>query len=603
MGASVTLFPYLSVNDDETVYLLQADTLRQGRLFPPAPPAEADAFLPWLSAHVGDHYVPKYSPVWPAVIAAGRMVTGSNHAAQALVAAAVVVMTYLLAREVLGRRWPAVMASLFVVLSPFFLVQSATFLSYLPNVLLLESFAVTFLRGARQGSRWLLASSGVLLGLALFARPFDAVLFALPFGLWLVVSRRRSIARMLSDAAWVTVGLIPPVVAMLAFFKTATGSVLRSPFLLDESDTLGFGGRRIFPSEPKLDYGVSEAWHGLAAQSVLLSFWCFGGLVLIGLAVVAVRRQTTGLERWVGLVALTIPLGYLFFWGSYVLAQWEAPWRIGPYYYLPVVVPLAILGAGGFSRLWHFDRRLASLALVGMTAVSGFVLQGALRDQRDRTAVTEALHRPVEAAPLDNAIVFLPQYRPHLMQPFTKLRNPSLDQNVLWALDRGDEANLRVLDLFPQRTPYLLSEGVPGVLQPLERHRGEVVSVAVDIQMQAVEQGSLLAVGRGDRLETFPLPASGEQGRLRLQLAVSKGDVFVEGPVGERRLATRTPGTDEPDVLLWLLPPGPPGQPEEELETAGFDVRRLGDEVELLLPTRVAPERTVGPRLQLIAGR
>src|SRR3954470_8496035 len=63
--ASARLFPYLTVDKDEAVYLLQADTLRHGRLFPPAPSgSSAGALLPWLSAHVGDHYVPKYTPVW-----------------------------------------------------------------------------------------------------------------------------------------------------------------------------------------------------------------------------------------------------------------------------------------------------------------------------------------------------------------------------------------------------------------------------------------------------------------------------------------------------------------------------------------------------------
>ncbi len=599
--ASVTLFPYLSVNQDETVYLLQADSLTEGRLFPPAPPAEADAFVPWLSITSGDHYVPKYSPVWPAVIAVGRLLTGSHHAAQALVAAGVVVLTYLLAREVLGRRWPSVLASLFVVLSPFFLMQSVTFLSYLPNVLLLEGFAVSFLRGVRQSSRWLLVASGGLIGLAFFARPFDAVLFALPFGFLFVISRRHSWRTLIPDVAAFAMGTVPPMVAMLAFFKAATGSPLRSPFnLLDKSDTLGFGAKRVFPWDPELEFGAGQAWHGLLTHSMLLSFWCFGGLVLIGLSVVALRHRKTGLEGWMGLVALTIPIGYLLFWGSYLLTRLEGPWRIGPFYYLPVLVPLAILGAGGFSRLWHLDHRLAWFGLLGMSAVSGLVIAGALGDQRERTTGLRALHSPVEERPLDGAIVFLPRYGPQLMTPFTKLRNPSFDQKVVWALDRGDRANLRALDLFPSRKPYLLTEGAPGDLHQLVRRRGATVTAEVQLRVPPGEEQLVLGVGRGERLETFPVDVS-NQATQRVQLIITKDEVSVQGSLGPRRVESRTPDPDEPDVLLWLLRPAAGDAPETEAASA-FDISALGEEVEVLLPATGSSDQADAPSLEVVAG-
>jgi 4-amino-4-deoxy-L-arabinose transferase-like glycosyltransferase len=607
---SVTLFPYLSVNQDETVYLLQADSLRAGHLFPPAPPAEGDAFVPWLSVVSGDRYVPKYSPVWPSMIAAGRLLTGSQHAAQAVVAAGVVVVTYLLARQVLGRRWPAVLASVFLLLSPFFLVQSATFLSYLPNLLLLEGFAVALLAGVRRRSPPLLVLSGLLLGLAAFARPYDAVLFAMPFGAWLLFTRRHALRKLFSEAGWLLGGLIPPLLATLAFFRAATGSPFRSPFnLLDKSDTLGFGAKSVFSWQPRVDYGAKQAWHGLLGNSLLLSFWCFGGLVLIGLAVVALRRRTTGLEPWLGLVALTIPVGYLVFWGSDVVSRWEGPWRVGPFYYLPVLAPLAVLGAGGFARLWRFDRRLSGLALVGMVSVSGLVLVRTLDAQAEASEGLRALHAPLEENRLDHAIVFLPRYVPQLMVPFSRARNPSFDQEVVWALDRGDEANLRALDLFPTRKPYLLTEGAPGVLYELARHRGRTVTAEVELRPPPtrgtrIEKPSLvLGVGRGERLETFPLRVEDGLGDepLRIRLVIGGDGVRPEGRLGPPRTERRTPGPNEPDVLLWLLRTGARDEAETDLAGSGFDIRPVGDEVEVLLPARPALGPEDAPSLEVFA--
>src|SRR5436305_8746688 len=77
VAASALFLPRLTDNGDEAVYLLQAESLRAGHLFPPA--AEpAGAFLPWLSTPAGHHYVTKYTPVFPAFIAAGHRAFGSD---------------------------------------------------------------------------------------------------------------------------------------------------------------------------------------------------------------------------------------------------------------------------------------------------------------------------------------------------------------------------------------------------------------------------------------------------------------------------------------------------------------------------------------------
>src|SRR5205823_10263000 len=111
-------------------------------------------------------------------------------AALAFVAGATVVVTFLLAREVLGSSRRALMAAVFVTLSPLFLIQSATFLSYLATVVLLECFAVTLLSGTRRGSRLLLASSGLFFGVASSARPVDTILVARPFAAALLYEHR-----------------------------------------------------------------------------------------------------------------------------------------------------------------------------------------------------------------------------------------------------------------------------------------------------------------------------------------------------------------------------------------------------------------------------
>ncbi|MDQ1503166.1 MAG: hypothetical protein QOD57_893 [Actinomycetota bacterium] len=488
VAGSALFVPRLTDNGDEAVYLLQAESLRAGHLFPPA--AEpAEAFLPWLSTRAGDHYVTKYTPVFPAFIAASHKAFGSDRAALALAAAGAVVACYLLAREVLGRRREAALAAALLAGSPLFAIQSATYLSYLFNVALLMGFAAAFLAGLRrsvaevpaqrrparaQSSRWPLALAGLLLGLAVFARPFDAVLFAGPLLAWWVWSGRHGPRRLVGQAAWLAVGASVPLAAMAAYFQAATGSLLRPPFtFVGPSDTLGFGPHRMYAGMPYLDYTPARALLALGRLTVLTGFWGFGGLVLIGLAVAGHRHLPDRAGRCLVLVALTVPLGYTLFWGSFSSTEWGGPWRFGPFYWLPVLVPGSIFGAAGLARLWRWDRLVGRFVATGMAAVSLFVAGQALAEHHRFAAERDRLYAaPLRAAALDRAVVFLPPLDgPWLLQPFSLARNSRFDGPVVWALDRGPSQNLDVVRRFPGRTPYRVVPGAtrrsPTTLQRL----------------------------------------------------------------------------------------------------------------------------------------
>ncbi len=481
-AASALFVPRLTDNGDEAVYLLQAESLRAGHLFPPA--AEPTrAFLPWLSTTAGDHYVTKYTPVFPAFIAVSHRLFGSDRAALALVAAGAVVACYCLAREVLGRRLDAAVAAAFLAGSPLFAIQSATYLSYLFNAALLMAFAAALLAGLRGRSRASLALAGLFLGLSVFARPFDAVLFAGPVLGWWVWSRRHQVRRLAGEAGWVALGALPPLMAMLAYFGAATGNVLRPPFtFVGPSDTLGFGAKRMYAEMPFLDYTPGRALVAFGRLTVLTGFWGFGGLLLIGLAVVGYRTLRARPARWLALVAVTVPLGYAFFWGSFSSSEWGGPWRFGPFYWLPVVVPGSILGAAGFARLWRWDRPVARFVAGGMAALSVFVVGRALVEHRRFGAERDRLYAaPREAAAtLDRAVVFLPPLDgPWLLQPFSLARNASFDGPVVWAIDRGARSNLDVVRHLDGRTPYRVVPGAtrasPTRLQRLTVADGRLV--------------------------------------------------------------------------------------------------------------------------------
>ncbi|HEX2259738.1 MAG TPA: hypothetical protein VHJ40_08360 [Actinomycetota bacterium] len=590
---SLLMFPLLSDNNDEAVYLFQAAALRDGVLFPQAPSAW-EAFLPWLSAYADGRFVPKYTPVHAAIIAIAGFLFRTDRAALAIIAAGAVGSAYLLAQQILGNRRQAFLAGVFFSLSPLFLVQSTLFLSYLSALAILQGFAAALIVGLRRSSRAMLVVSGLLLGLAIFARAFDALLFSLPLVVWMVWRGRSAPGQLIRHSGWVLIGLAVPIGGMLTFFKAATGSPFASPFFLDALDIFGFGERRMVPDWESTTYTASQALQGMSRHLLLSSFWVFGGLALIGLAISGARGVKKGEPAlWLGALAVTVPAGYFFFWGSYGSIAWGGPGRFGPFYYLPVLTPIAILGARGFDRLLSWDRKIAAWTLVGMIGLSALVVVISARQNAPFTAERRKLYGPLMEANLKNALVFLPQLQgPWLMQPFGLARNDARYKgDVVWALDRGHDRNLTVLSEFHHRQPYrLVAEGShrgarPSLnfttrLESLRVVRGS--RVTLDLIVRNRPLGPLrLDVTTGLRSESFEVAPTAIGTHLRLPLTLTVGSTELGGPI--TRLSTEVADDPDEDLEIRCLVPKEKGG-WREVDDHHLDIDYRGQQIQILLP-------------------
>ncbi|WP_158550799.1 glycosyltransferase family 39 protein [Geodermatophilus sp. TF02-6] len=467
---NLALFPLYSLNRDDSVYVAMARLMETGAV---TLPADADAFRPWASAVVGDRIVLKYTPPWPAVIAAADAVTGSPRAALAVTAAATVVLAALLTAEVLRDRVAGVVAGALLALCPVFVVQSATFLPYVFQLTLGLGFAVLLLSGVRLGSTARLVAAGAVWGVAAFARPFDALLFALPFVLVVLVGRWRARADGGPTVVGVVVGLaggaVPLLAGSLLYNAVVMGSPLRLPFTVTGAqDTFGFGRRGVFPRYT-IDFTPADGVAGLLANLRWTPSWVFGGIVLVALAVLGLARSSGPAQWAVAALAVVVPLGYLPFWGPYAMsAQWEGVQLFGPFYHLPVVVPLVVFGAAGLVGLVRRTaagaRPLAAVVVVvaAMVALTAVSVPDPVTGNRAVTDDFRAVQRFVDDQHLDDAMLLLPRRGDLGFEsdtPFLE-NTPSLRQPVLYAEQRG-AADLALAARFPDRALYRLSEDLP----------------------------------------------------------------------------------------------------------------------------------------------
>ncbi len=564
LALSHEVFPYHSLNHDEGVYLQQAAMLLEGRLSvsPPVP----EAFRPWFFVADGSRLYPKYAPVPAAMFAVGELL-GGYRLALAGIAAGCVGLLYATAAEAFDGRTGVVAAAVFVV-SPLFLVQSTLFLPYVPTLLLTLLFAWLYLRADRTGDRRAAAGAGLAIGLAFFARPYTAVIFAAPFvvhALWTLRSLGWDpVARQTVTAALGLAG----VAVTLGYNAHMTGSPATFPYqAFAPLDGPGFGYRRILDYDRVYSVPLAVEAHARALLRYATN-WTpaapLGALVAaVGLGV-TVRRLPAVDPRTLPLAGLgvSVPLGQLFFWGTLnTLGDLDRVgdgllYFMGPYYHVGLLVPTAVFGAVGLLWLWdrlrswavalhgrtRLDRRqgraLGAMAVLVLALPAGALAVGAvtspLAANAEVTDRYERAYEPFEDRSLEGGLVLLPDpYGDWLHHPFQALRNdPGLDEGPVYAVE---ERPFAVLDAVPNRPVYRYvfrgewvpteGEGVTGHLQRVRRADGPAVHAHIRAGVPTDTRGATVQLSGADT-ETGGLTADPAD-PLELNLTVSGGTATV----------------------------------------------------------------------------
>jgi hypothetical protein len=457
------LFPYLSRNPDETAYIMQSRMVKVGEISLPAT-THYPFFRPALSAPHDGKVVFLYTPEWPVVLGVSSALFDTTVVAIGLTAAATVVVVYLFARELFERRVALVATAIFA-LSPIFVVQSGTRLAYLFGVLTDVTFGWLLLRGLRTGSRWSFAAAGAAFGAAFFGRAFDAVLFAVPFLVYVLYTRRRHLSALLRPLMWFSLGLAPLLVVTAIVNQRLMGSVFSFPEnVVGAHSTFGWGKKLAFQPPPgqrptPIDFRVGNAFLTMWRNVIEARAWIFGGVFALVAALVGLLRVRPRARDWLLLgILAAYPLGYLFWYGIYTATSaFHGIYSYGPYYYFPAFVALAILVGRGLVGLID-GRGPAVVAAVGivLVATTALLMRSPVHNATQNAASQRRSLRLFASVPKHDALVVLPEY--WIGSPYATLTNdPKLKNPVLYALDQGDR-NVELFERFPRRRAFVVSQ-------------------------------------------------------------------------------------------------------------------------------------------------
>ncbi|MCX6549631.1 MAG: glycosyltransferase family 39 protein [Acidobacteria bacterium] len=422
---------------DEYCYLYQVRAWLDGRAWYPEHPLQA--FFEFGHVRVLDGRVfSVFPPGWPAVIYAAEQAGIPAWLVNPLLGALVVVVCFLVARRWYDAR-VALVATVVMAMSSFFLLNSASYYAHTFALLAVLLFASSALRGCERDSLIHGVIAGAAFAAAFTARFFTAVMCGLPFGLHYL----RRAWRHWRFAAGFALGFLPIFAAFLWHNHALMSQWIVLPMKgFENYDARWFQSNLLTRGT---DIALSNLWDWIV--------WTPGAV--LPLYALAMRDRTGPMyQRLLGSVFLCVVAGY------YVYVDTGGN-RYGPRYYFEAL-PFVMLPATwlvlkesswrekSIRARWYFYLYALSVVL----AVPAFAWQA----WNAHTIVYERtdLYRVVDESRVSNAIVFVatPTGTRWQMAATDHTRNWGRhDASVIYALDRGAD-NARLIDAFPGRAAY-----------------------------------------------------------------------------------------------------------------------------------------------------
>jgi 4-amino-4-deoxy-L-arabinose transferase-like glycosyltransferase len=469
--SSSSVFDRLPRTEDEVTFLFQAKTIAEGNLIAPGPEHKEFFFMSFVIVRDG-HWFGKYPPGYPAILSLGVLVDQPwlVNAVAAMIAVGLLI--------VIGKRFydlrTALLGGSLMALSPFFIIQSGSLLSHVVALCWVLLLLLLFDLMRSRDLPLAALGAGVAGGALLLTRPLTAVGIALPFAIVAAIdlgARRPLLGRY----GLAFLGALPFVVVLLVYNQATTGHPFKSAYeLWWPYDKIGFGP----------EYGVNghsfhDAIHNMRVNLRDLAVVLFGWprrlsflpvVVTVCVAAWRVRlsgfsRQTTADLLLVGLVAGLVGVHMLY---------WTSGRMYGPRYYFEIIGVLSLLGARGIVILWdalgsllrRLDAPLQSgrlilpaLVIVFVGYSLGFTLPSEAERYRGWNGVNRADLEIVQAADLQNAVVFLPRPNWQAYAPLFLENSTTLDGDVIYAVDKGDARNPVLMRDFPGRNYYRYLDG------------------------------------------------------------------------------------------------------------------------------------------------
>ncbi len=489
LWVSNSVFDRVPHTEDEAAFLFQAQTIASGNLVADEPEHPRFFSIPFIIVRDG-MWFGKYPLGFPMVLSLGVLVA-QPWLVNASLAALCVPAIYVLTRRLYGSI-TAMFAAGLLVASPFFLLQAGSLLSHIASLFWSLLFLALFPAARSRRGYPLALATGVAIGMLFLSRPLTAVGIALPYLAWSLITmvKQRKIAR---SYVIMAAGALPFVALFLGYNLLTTGSAFHTAYeLWWPFDRLGFGPD-IGVNGHDLDDGLRNTKVNATALASFLFGWpgrfsLVPACVAVGVSLITVlarrfRKRATrsaapqmdqlSREAW-DLILASVALSLV----AIHILYWTPGQMYGPRYFMETIGPLVMLSARGIMRVSDtlallLERRAprvgyphvagnATMLLVVLALTSYTYTRWVPQEFerfRDWNAINGDGVAVVQAAGLDNALVFVDRDSWVDYAPFFAQNVPALDSEIVYASDRGPVENRVLMELYPAREFYRYANG------------------------------------------------------------------------------------------------------------------------------------------------
>ncbi len=491
---ATNVFDRLPHVEDDVAFLFQAKTIASGHLLATPPTLPVFFQIPFVIIRDG-HWFGKYPPGYPMVLAIG-VLFGHPWLLNPIVGALDVALVVLAGRRLFNAA-TGLLAGALLVASPFFLLQSGSFMSHTVTLFWSMSFLLLFEASRRNRSIWRAILAGAVIGMLFISRPLTAVGIGIPFVVWAAIELAFNWRRIREYGA-MALAFVPFVLGMLQYNRMTTGHATEFAYVLWwPYDKIGFG-----PGVGRGGHTVADGLFDTKLNVEQLSHYLFGWpghlslipmLLGFGLALAALiwrmgqavhdhrvasapesrLRPHLAPEVWDLLLA-----GIVISLITVHIAYWTPGQMYGPRYYFEAIGAMVLLSSRGIlvtadslaiplrmatsrlsqPRIWTTGALLVVVAGLVIWNFNTFT-PARFREFTNWYNINADGLREVKAAGVNNAVVFVSEKEWTDYAPFFTQDNPALDTNIVYAIDMGD-SNVQLMREYPGRSYYRYDHGI-----------------------------------------------------------------------------------------------------------------------------------------------
>jgi hypothetical protein len=436
---------------DEYVYLYQAETLSEGKLWENSHPLY-DFFR---FNHIGQKdgiSIGRFPPGWPIVLSTAFIFQFPPYLVNVVLGLISLIVFYRFATDVYGRTI-AIWSLISLALSAYFIFNSASYFSHTSSLLYALGFVYGIYLYEKKRSPWYGVVSGLCLGLLTISRYYTAALIFLPLALFLLYRHR---LKAIPAIFWIGLGGLPFLVLLFWYNYSVTGNGFLPVTMWTNSDeALGFVHGHTFMK------GIEHT----VRRSFMFLYWCSPALFLLYFVFLFQKAKDKS-DRWMhteDYIFVLLIIGYFFYYhigGN----------QYGPRFFLeglPFLILFVVRKLFLHARKWAF-------ALFGAGLIYG-VIKMPMIIAREHRIVYERLdlYRQAQQHGISNAVILISSttgvIRPMPTRDLTR-NGTDYTADVIYALDKEEDLK-KLMGFYPGRSFYRYIREPEKVEGKLERLR------------------------------------------------------------------------------------------------------------------------------------